>query len=181
VLVDWGARVDFYHSDLTRVLALGRVPARYGRLVRLVRQAQLAAIEIIRPGVRLADVDAAARQVIVKAGYGERFGHALGHGVGLEVHELPRVWGRSEDVCRPGMVFTVEPGVYIPGWGGVRIEDEQRGGRKTHEHHQPHGTQGPDRSDTSRRRQGRSPRCSRAGNHPSRGLFPISCPYVNAM
>jgi Xaa-Pro aminopeptidase len=124
VLVDWGARADFYHSDLTRVLALGRVPARYGRLVRLVRRAQLSAIETVRPGARLADVDAAAREVIARAGYGERFGHALGHGVGLEVHELPRVWGRSAEVCRPGMVFTVEPGVYLPGKFGIRIEDD---------------------------------------------------------
>jgi Xaa-Pro aminopeptidase len=124
VLVDWGARVDFYHSDLTRVLALGGTSRQYARFVRLVRQAQIAAIEIIRPGVRLADVDAAARRVIVKAGHGERFGHALGHGVGLEVHELPRVWGRSGEVCRPGMVFTVEPGVYLPGKFGIRIEDD---------------------------------------------------------
>jgi Xaa-Pro aminopeptidase len=123
VLIDWGARVGFYHSDLTRVLALGKTPPLYRKLVKLVRQAQLAAMEIIRPGVRAGEVDRAARSVIERAGYGPRFGHSLGHGIGLEVHEGPRVWARAEEKLEPGMVFTVEPGIYLPGWGGVRIED----------------------------------------------------------
>ncbi|HOX05606.1 MAG TPA: Xaa-Pro peptidase family protein [Planctomycetota bacterium] len=124
VLVDWGARVGFYHSDLTRVLALGKAPPLYRKLVKLVRQAQLAAMEIIRPGVPLADVDRAARAVIERAGYGPRFGHALGHGIGLQVHEAPRLWARAAEKAEPGMVFTVEPGIYLPGKFGIRIEDD---------------------------------------------------------
>jgi len=124
VLVDWGARADFYHSDLTRVLALGKPPALYAKLVKLVRQAQLAALEQIRPGAPAAAADRAARRVIERAGYGPRFGHGLGHGVGLEVHEHPRVWARAAEKLEPGMVFTVEPGIYLPGRFGIRLEDD---------------------------------------------------------
>jgi len=124
VLIDWGARCGFYHSDLTRVVALGRIPRTYGRLVGIVRKAQLAAMERIRPGARFRDVDGAAREVIAKAGYKGRFGHALGHGLGLEVHEFPRVGPRSEGKLESGMVFTVEPGIYLPGRFGVRLEDD---------------------------------------------------------
>jgi Xaa-Pro aminopeptidase len=124
VLIDWGARVGFYHSDLTRVLALGKAPPLYRKLVKLVRQAQLAALEVIRPGVRMGDVDRAARSVIERAGYGPRFGHALGHGIGLEVHEGPRIWARAEEKLEPGMVFTVEPGIYLPRRFGIRLEDD---------------------------------------------------------
>ena len=124
VLVDWGARADFYHSDLTRVLALGRVPGLYAKLVRLVRQAQLAALEQIRPGAPAAAADRAARRIIERAGYGPRFGHGLGHGLGLEVHEHPRIWARAAGKLEPGMVFTVEPGIYLPGKFGIRLEDD---------------------------------------------------------
>jgi Xaa-Pro aminopeptidase len=124
LLVDWGARCGFYHSDLTRVVALGRIPKLFGRLVRVVRDAQLAAMEAIRPGVAARDVDAAARRVIARAGYAKRFGHGLGHGLGLEVHEFPRVAPRSEGRLEPGMIFTVEPGIYLPGRFGIRLEDD---------------------------------------------------------
>jgi Xaa-Pro aminopeptidase len=124
VLIDWGARVGFYHSDLTRVLATGRIPRLFGRLLRIVREAQLAALERIRPGVQARQVDAAARKVIARAGYGERFGHGLGHGLGLEVHEHPSISPRSTGRLEPGMIFTVEPGIYLPGRFGIRLEDD---------------------------------------------------------
>ena len=123
VLVDWGAQVGAYNSDLTRVLAVGTLNPTVRKLYRLVRDAQERAIERIKPGVRLSSVDEAAREVIARAGYGAHFGHALGHGVGLEVHELPVISGRSKGVLRQGMVFSVEPGIYLPGEAGVRLED----------------------------------------------------------
>lgn len=124
VLVDWGARCGFYHSDLTRVLAVGRIPTLFRKLVGVVRDAQLAAMERIRPGGDVRDVDRAARKVIERAGYGERFGHGLGHGLGLEVHEFPKVAPRGEGCLQAGMIFTVEPGIYLPGRFGIRLEDD---------------------------------------------------------
>ncbi|HUW58687.1 MAG TPA: Xaa-Pro peptidase family protein [Planctomycetota bacterium] len=123
VLVDWGARCFFYNSDLTRLLHVGTVSGEFEKVYHIVRQAQNEALAVIRPGVKLCEVDGAARAVIRDRGYGERFGHSLGHGVGLEVHESPVVRERNEEPVQPGMVFTIEPGIYIPGWGGVRIED----------------------------------------------------------
>lgn len=123
-LFDFGARVGGYHSDLTRSFALDRIPGKYRRIHDLVRRAQRAALAAVRPGARLADVDRAAREVIVRGGYGGAFGHSTGHGVGLEVHELPVVGPRARGRLKPGMVFTVEPGVYLPGEFGVRIEDD---------------------------------------------------------
>jgi Xaa-Pro aminopeptidase len=123
VVFDMGAMLDGYCSDGTRTFATGE-PGEEARAVHeVVRQAQAAALEAIRAGVKGEDVDTAARQLIDGAGYGKRFGHALGHGVGLEVHEGPRLSQRSEDVLAPGEVVTVEPGVYLPGDLGVRIED----------------------------------------------------------
>jgi Xaa-Pro aminopeptidase len=124
VLVDWGASGRLYKSDLTRVLATGRIPPKLERIYRLVLQAQLAAIEAIRPGVTCHEVDAVARGIIGKGGHGAHFGHGLGHGIGLEIHEGPRLAAQQHCPLRPGMVVTVEPGVYLPGWGGVRIEDD---------------------------------------------------------
>ena len=92
----------------------------------MVLRAQQSAIAAVRPGVRAEEVDVAARSVIAEAGYGEHFGHGLGHGLGLEVHEAPAIRPRSPAVLEPGMVFTIEPGIYLPGWGGVRIEDDVR-------------------------------------------------------
>lgn len=123
IVIDVGARVDGYHSDLTRTLVLGEPDARLQEIYDLVLKAQLTAEEGIRPGMTGREADALARDVIEEAGYGEYFGHGLGHSVGLEVHENPRASKVSEDVLRPGMTLTVEPGIYIPGWGGVRIED----------------------------------------------------------
>ncbi len=124
LLFDWGARCDYYHSDLTRVMALGRIPKLFNQVVKIVREAQLTAIERIKPGVAFRDIDKSARKVIERAGYGDNFGHSLGHGLGLEVHEYPSVGPRSEGWLEPGMIFTVEPGIYLPGRFGVRLEDD---------------------------------------------------------
>lgn len=124
VLVDWGADGNLYKSDLTRVLITGRISPKLERVYRVVLSAQQQAIAAIRPGVVAHDVDAVARGVIAEAGFGRYFGHGLGHGLGLEIHEAPRLAAKSATVLRPGMVVTVEPGIYLPGWGGVRIEDD---------------------------------------------------------
>lgn len=123
VLIDMGLVLDGYCSDMTRTVVAGKPDALYLERLRVVRQAQLAGIVAIRPGVTCHEVDLAARQVIDDAGYGKYFGHALGHGVGLAVHEDPRLSSRSRKKLRPGMVVTVEPGIYIPGWGGIRLEN----------------------------------------------------------
>jgi Xaa-Pro aminopeptidase len=123
VVFDMGAKLDGYCSDGTRTYAAGE-PGEEGRLVyETVLAAQEAALAAIEPGVKGEDVDAAARGVIDAAGHGDRFGHGLGHGVGLEVHEGPRLTLRSDDLLAPGEVVTVEPGIYLPGNLGVRIED----------------------------------------------------------
>ncbi len=125
LLVDWGAEPPSrYKSDLTRVLILSRPSKKLQRVYDVVLKAQLAGIARIRPGVKCSEVDEAAREVIAKAGFGSRFGHGLGHGVGLDIHEQPRFAPNSETLLQPGMVVTVEPGIYLPGWGGVRIEDD---------------------------------------------------------
>ncbi|HVD37679.1 MAG TPA: aminopeptidase P family protein [Solirubrobacterales bacterium] len=123
VVFDMGAQLDGYCSDGTRTFATGEPGEEARAVYEVVRQAQEAALEAIHAGVKGGDVDTAARSPIDEAGYGERFGHALGHGVGLEVHEGPRLSQRSDDVLAPGEVVTVEPGIYLPGSLGVRIED----------------------------------------------------------
>jgi Xaa-Pro aminopeptidase len=123
VVFDMGAQVDGYCSDGTRTFATGEPGEEARKVYEVVRGAQQAALEAIRAGVKGEDPDSAARKLIDDAGYGEHFGHALGHGVGLEVHEGPRISQRSEDVLAPGEVVTVEPGIYLPGKLGVRIED----------------------------------------------------------
>jgi Xaa-Pro aminopeptidase len=124
VLIDWGASGRFYKSDLTRVLATRRISPKLEKVYRVVFKAQEQALRGIRPGVQAQDVDAKARAVIAAAGYGPYFGHGLGHGLGLQVHEAPALRQNSDAVLQAGMVMTVEPGVYLPGWGGVRIEDD---------------------------------------------------------
>ena len=127
VLVDWGARgaaYGGYHSDLTRVLVTGKLSPQLQNVYGVVLRAQRAAIAAIRPGAIMKDVDAAARTVIEDAGFGKEFNHSLGHGIGLAVHELPRLAANQNRPLAAGMVVTVEPGVYLPGWGGVRIEDD---------------------------------------------------------
>ena len=124
ILCDWGAKVNGYHSDLTRTFFIGRIPPQLRHIHGLVLEAQRQAIERIAPGVEFVTVDKAARDVIAKAGFGKQFGHSTGHGVGLDIHEQPSLSMRAEGVLQPGMVVTVEPGIYLPGVGGVRIEDD---------------------------------------------------------
>lgn len=126
VVLDFGGVYDGYCVDLTRTLQLGSVPAEFRRMFGAVREAQAAAIAAVRPGARAADIDGAARRVLEAHGLGEAFGHGTGHGLGLEVHEDPRLSKLvpADDVVSAGMVFTIEPGAYVPGVGGVRIEDD---------------------------------------------------------
>jgi len=134
LLVDWGARLATgYHSDLTRVIDTHTNTTsdqasreRLHRLYAVVRRAQQAALEVVRPEVKACEVDRAARAVIEQAGYGEQFGHGLGHGIGLQIHEMPFLRANSEVTLAEGMVFTLEPGIYLPDWGGIRIEDDVR-------------------------------------------------------
>jgi len=122
-MIDLGARVEGYCSDLSRTICLGKPDDTFGKVYNVVLDAQLAAMSIIKEGITGEQADSAARGVIQEAGYGEAFGHALGHGVGLAAHELPRLGPGSAETLTSGMVFTIEPGIYLPGWGGVRIED----------------------------------------------------------
>ena len=123
VKFDFGCVVEGYHSDMTRTVAFGEPPGELVEIHELVLRAQRAGVEALRPGVTGGTADKAAREVIREAGYGDRFGHSLGHGVGLEIHEGPGLRRESTDVIPEGAVVTVEPGVYLPGRGGVRIED----------------------------------------------------------
>ncbi len=123
ITIDYGAVVGGYHADTTRVFSLGK-PSRKGReIFNIVLEAQMASVEAVRPGATCGEVDAAARDIINKAGYGDHFGHGTGHGVGLDIHEGPRLAPGSKEALEPGMVVTIEPGIYLPGWSGVRIED----------------------------------------------------------
>lgn len=128
VVLDFGGVLDGYCSDLTRTVTVGNPSPEARRLHTAVLEAQAAAIDAVKPGVTTADIDGAARQVLVGYGLGEAFGHGTGHGLGLDVHEEPRVSKPRPDVpperLEPGMVFTIEPGAYVPGFGGVRIEDD---------------------------------------------------------
>jgi Xaa-Pro aminopeptidase len=124
VLIDWGATGSPYKSDLTRVLVTGKVSPKFEKIYRTVLAAQERGIAAIRPGARAGDVDAEARSVIEEAGFGRFFGHGLGHGLGMDIHEAPRLRKGADDRLLPGMVVTVEPGIYIPDWGGIRVEDD---------------------------------------------------------
>jgi Xaa-Pro aminopeptidase len=123
VTIDFGALCQGYHSDETVTLAVGVPDARHKEIYGIVKDAHDLAMSAVQPGVSLKELDLKARDYISAKGYGSYFGHGLGHGVGLEVHEKPVVSFRSEGVVEEGMVFTIEPGIYIPEWGGVRIED----------------------------------------------------------
>jgi len=122
-LIDWGVHLGLYNSDLTRMLLPGTIERKLDRVYRVVLEAQEAAIDAVRPGMLCEELDGVARGRIRKAGLGKFFRHGLGHGVGMDIHEGPRVAAGSNTTLRPGMVITIEPGVYVPGWGGVRIED----------------------------------------------------------
>jgi len=132
-LIDWGVNEGLYVSDLTRMVVTGKISPKFRKVYGVVLKAQLAAIEAIRPGVACEDVDRVARRIITKAGFGKEFGHGLGHGTGLDVHEAPRLSQGQSTILKPGMIVTVEPGIYLPGWGGVRIEDDILVTRTGHE------------------------------------------------
>ncbi len=124
VLIDWGASAGPYKSDLTRVLVTGKVTPKFEKVYRTVLAAQERGIAALRPGAKAGDVDAAARSVIEEAGLGRFFTHGLGHGIGLEIHENPFFRRSNEATLKAGMVVTIEPGIYLPDWGGIRIEDD---------------------------------------------------------
>jgi Xaa-Pro aminopeptidase len=124
IVIDIGSRVEYYGSDLTRTVYIGKPDETFRKVYSIVLEAQQTAIAGIKPGMTGGEADALARQVITKAGYGDAFGHSLGHGIGLVTHEKPTVGPNSTEILSEGMVFTIEPGIYISGWGGVRIEDD---------------------------------------------------------
>jgi len=123
VVLDFGARIDGYCADMTRTVVIGAASDRQREIYDVVLAANAAGTAAVRAGASGREIDAAAREIIVAAGFGENFGHGLGHGVGLEVHELPSVGPRSEDPVLLDSVITIEPGIYVPEYGGVRIED----------------------------------------------------------
>lgn len=123
-LIDWGTKFRGYASDLTRIVVTAKIPPKLRKIYEIVLAAQQAAIDAIAPGQSLQAVDQAARKVIDQAGFGKQFGHGTGHGLGLEIHEKPFLSPIAEGTLTPGMVITIEPGIYLPGWGGVRIEDD---------------------------------------------------------
>jgi Xaa-Pro dipeptidase len=123
LVIDWGATVDGYISDLTRTFAVGQVEAEYEKIHKIVQEANAAGRAAGKPGVPCADVDKAARAVIEAAGYGQYFTHRTGHGIGMEGHEEPYMRGDNMQILEPGMAYTVEPGIYLPGRNGVRVED----------------------------------------------------------
>ncbi len=124
LLFDFGGMADNYPADITRTFAIGQPEAQLAQVYAVVLAANEAAIRISRPGVPAYEVDRAARQVIVDAGYGEYFSHRTGHGLGLDTHEPPYIRAGNPQLLETGMIYTVEPGVYLPGVGGVRIEDD---------------------------------------------------------
>lgn len=122
-LIDWGTKFGGYASDLTRIVVTAKIPPKLRRIYEIVLNAQQAAMGQVAPGVPLQKIDQAARKVIEESGFGKNFGHGTGHGIGLEIHEFPFVFSASDGLLAAGMVITIEPGIYLPGWGGVRIED----------------------------------------------------------
>ena len=126
LMIDLGCSLNSYNSDMTRMVLIGRVKDEIRKIYAVVKTAQEKALEAIRPGIKISAVDSAGRSYIEKNGYGKFFGHSIGHGIGLDVHEGPTVSERNTGILKPGMVFTVEPAIYIPKFGGVRIEDMVR-------------------------------------------------------
>ncbi len=132
VTMDFGCRLDGYCSDMTRTVVIGKCTQRQREVYDVVLTAQKAAIEAVEIGKKCADIDKVARDIITEAGYGRNFGHSLGHSVGIEIHERPVFAPKSEEFIEKGNVITVEPGIYIEGWGGVRIEDVVAVGENVH-------------------------------------------------
>jgi len=123
VTLDFGGVFEGYATDMTRTFVMEKSDQRQVEIYDIVYNAQQKALAALKPGIQASEIDAAARDYITEAGYGSYFGHGLGHGLGLETHEQPVLSHRSKTILKPGMVFTIEPGIYLPGWGGVRIED----------------------------------------------------------
>ncbi len=123
VVIDFGVNFKDYKSDMTRTLFIGKPNREMEKVYQIVREAQQKAIDIIKPGIPIHDIDLTAREIIQKNGYGEFFTHRIGHGLGIDIHEIPSINNQNEDLVKKGMVFSVEPGIYLPGLGGVRIED----------------------------------------------------------
>ncbi|ABO49586.1 peptidase M24 [Desulforamulus reducens MI-1] len=123
ITMDFGALYQGYNSDMTRTVVIGKPDKKQQEIYHIVLEAQMAGLRAVKAGIPARQADAAARSVITKYGYGEYFGHGTGHGVGLAIHENPRLNTKDETILQPGMVVTVEPGIYLPQWGGVRIED----------------------------------------------------------
>jgi Xaa-Pro dipeptidase len=123
ILIDIAVSHASFFSDITRQVSVGEPPDEYKKIFAIVREAQANAVDAVKPGIPISEVDSAARETIEKAGYGQYFIHRTGHGLGLEVHEPPSVWGENPLLMQSGMVFTIEPGIYLPGKFGVRIED----------------------------------------------------------
>jgi Xaa-Pro aminopeptidase len=124
IVIDIGSKSQFYVSDLTRTFFIGNPDETFRKVYSIVLDAQQTAISQIKAGMTGGEADSIARNVISQAGYGNAFGHSLGHGIGLVIHENPRLGQNSPDILSEGMVFTVEPGIYLSGWGGIRIEDD---------------------------------------------------------
>ena len=124
IVIDWGAKYDGYCSDITRTVAVGSISSELDNVANLVLEANNAGRAACRPGIPAGQIDLAARDVIASAGYGDYFNHRVGHGLGMEPHETPYLFGENQTILIPGNVFTVEPGIYLPGKGGVRIEDD---------------------------------------------------------
>lgn len=123
VLMDFGAVYDGYHSDMTRTVCVGQSSEKMGKIYDIVLKAQLEALKKVKSGITGSELDGYARDIIDESGYGDFFGHSLGHGVGMEIHEFPTASSKSETILKENMVVTVEPGIYLPGEFGVRIED----------------------------------------------------------
>jgi len=124
ITMDFGAKYQGYHSDITRTVVLGKATSRQKKIYNLVLKAQKAGCAYVKAGLTGKQVDAKARSIISKVGFGKYFGHGLGHGLGTVVHDSPSVSTMSKDIVKSNMVVTIEPGIYIPQWGGVRIEDD---------------------------------------------------------
>jgi Xaa-Pro aminopeptidase len=124
ITIDFGCFYQGYASDITRTVVLGKADNKKKEIYNIVLEAQLAACRAVKPNLACSRLDGVAREIIMKAGFGDNFGHGLGHGIGLIVHDLPLLNTRSSESLKPNMVITIEPGIYIPNWGGVRIEDD---------------------------------------------------------